>query len=258
MVIAWNGDRILVGNNEDWYDLNAKYWYESASEKYKYGAILFGFKKDGKFAQGGMNDKGLFFDGLYIDKVKLDKSTRSGKKAAPQHIFRQMLHNAETVEEALEYLEPYFIPFIKNAQIVIADSKGDYAVLNVNGITRRRLEKEKYVLISNFPAEQMTPKPNTDPTFEEANQYLVNLSSISTSEIKNTLNICHQNGDVKSVYSNVFDLTNKRIDNYYLYDFTKSHVIDLREKVNCDANRTYLFKEIFQKRFSEAKSTRPD
>lgn len=258
VVIAWNGDNILVGNNEDWFDLNAKYWYEPVTEKHKYGAVYFGFKKDGKFAQGGMNEKGLFFDGLYIEKVNLDKSTRTGKKAAPQHVFKEMLHNAETVEEALEYLEPYFIPFIKNAQIVIADSKGDYAILNVNGITRRRLEKEKYVLISNFPAEQMTPKPNSDPTFEEANQYLMNSGPISTSTIKSILNICHQDGEVKSVYSNVFDLTNRRIDNYYLFDFTKSHVIDLVENVNCDANKTYLFKEIFQKRYEEVKATNKD
>jgi hypothetical protein len=117
VVIAWNGDKILVGNNEDWFDLNAKYWYEPVAEKHKYGAVFFGFKKDGKFAHGG---------------------------------------------------------------------------------------------------------------------------------------------DVKSVYSNVFDLTNKRIDNYYLYDFTKSHLIDLGENVNCDANRTYLFKDIFQKRFSEVKASQPE
>jgi predicted choloylglycine hydrolase len=48
-----------------------------------------------------------------------------------------MLHNASTVEEALKYIEPYFIPFIKSAQVVIADQNGDYAVLNVNGIARR-------------------------------------------------------------------------------------------------------------------------
>ena len=141
VVIEWKGDRVWVGNNEDWYDLDAKYWYEPASKKESYGAVFFGFKGEGKFAQGGMNEAGLFFDGLYIDKVKLKKETRKGKKASPTHVFKKMLHQAATVDEALEYLDQYFIPFIKAAQMVIADQNGDYAVINVNGVTRSKLQK---------------------------------------------------------------------------------------------------------------------
>jgi hypothetical protein len=66
--------------------------------------------------------------------------------------------------------------------------------------------------------------------------------------------MCHQEGKVKSVYSNIFDLTDKRIENYYLYDFTNAHIIDLKEKVNCDENKTYLFQEIFRDRYNEVNS----
>ena len=254
VVIAWEGDKVLVGNNEDWYDMNAKYWYEPSDKNNKYGAIFFGFKKEGKYAQGGMNSEGLFFDGLYIEKIKLEKSTRLDKKAAPQHVFKKMLHNASTVEEALEYLEPYFIPFIKSVQIVIADKKGDYAVLNVNGITRRRLEKEKFVLISNFPAEEISPKSYSDPQFDKAQFELENSTSFTTDVIKNTLNICHQNGKVKSVYSNIFDLTDQRITNYYLYDFKQPYIIDVKNNINCEIDKEYLFAEIFPSKYEEVKS----
>lgn len=250
VVIAWDGEKVLVGNNEDWFDLNAKYWLEPSDSKSKYDAVFFGFKKDGKFAQGGMNSQGLFFDGLYIDKVKLEKSTRMGKKAAPQHVFKKMLHNAGTVQEALDYLDAYFIPFIKSAQIVIADRNGDYAILNVNGITRRRLEKEKHVLISNFPAEEITPQTYSDPLFDEALNLLETTSSLTHDIIKNTLEICHQDGKAKSIYSNVFDLTNQRITNYYLFDYDRPYVIDLKNKVNCEAGTVYYFKELFPDRFA--------
>ncbi len=254
VVIAWDGEKVLVGNNEDWIKIDAKHWYEPADDESRYGAVFFGFKGDGKFAQGGMNDKGLFFDGLYIEKVQLEKSTRMGKKAAPQHVFKHMLHNAATVEEALQYLEPYFIPFIKNAQIVIADQNGDYAVLNVNGVTRRRLEKETHVLISNFPAEEIGHNTDWDPVYTKALEELEGTQNITSSLVTSTLNICHQEGKVKSVYSNVLDLTNRRIVNYYLYDFENPHVIDLEQNLNCDPGRTYLFQDIFRDRYNEIHS----
>ena len=254
VVISWEGDKVLVGNNEDWVDMNAKYWYEPNDKKKKYGAVFFGFKKEGKYAQGGMNSEGLFFDGLYIDKLKLEKETRMGKKAAPQHVFKNMLHNASTVEEALQYLEPYFIPFIKSVQIVIADKNGDYAVLNVNGITRRRVEKEKFVLISNFPAEEISPKSYSDPLYDKAQAQLENSEQFNTDDIKNTLEICHQEGKVKSIYSNIFNLSDQHITNYYLYDFTKPYTIDVKNKVNCESDKKYFFAEIFPSRYATVES----
>ncbi len=258
VVIAWDGEKVLVGNNEDWFDLQAKYWLEPRDAKSKYDALFFGFKKDGKYAQGGMNSEGLFFDGLYIDKVKLEKATRLGKKAAPQHVFKKMLHQASTVQEALDYLDAYFIPFIKSSQIVIADKHGDYAVLNVNGITRRRLEKEKYVLISNFPAEEITPQSYSDPLFDQALDLLENAPTLTPDVIKNTLEICHQDGRAKSIYSNVFDLTNQRITNYYLYDYDRPHVVDLRENLHCEPDTMYYFRELFPERYALIKAREED
>lgn len=247
VVIAWQGDRVIVGNNEDWFDTNAKYWYEPARKNESYGSVFFGFKKDGKFAQGGMNEKGLFFDGLYIDKVKLKKETRFGKKAAPTHVFKKMLHEAATVEEALEYLSHFFIPFIKSAQMVIADQHGDYAVINVNGVTRRKLPKEQYVVISNFPAENITPGAEQLPEYHTACELLESNQPYSVDLITQVLDVTHQQGEVKSVYSNVFDLTSLKIYNYYLYDYGHSHVIDLTDISDLPADAVY-FKEIFAER----------
>lgn len=243
VVIAWKGDRVWVGNNEDWFDLDAKYWYEPAGKKDKYGAVFFGFKGEGKYAQGGMNEKGLFFDGLYIDKVKLKKETRKGRKASPTHIFKNILHRAATVEEALQILDQYYVPFIKSAQMVIADSSGDYAVINVNGVTRRKLAKESYVVISNFPAEQLQP---SSPVlgYQDACSIFENSSNPGLEEVTAALEVSHQNGKVKSVYSNVFDLTDQVIYNYYLYDYSTSHRIDFNKQLPEPGKMVY-FEDIF-------------
>ncbi|PQB03536.1 linear amide C-N hydrolase [Aureitalea marina] len=253
VVIAWKGDRVWVGNNEDWYDLDAKYWYEAPGKKESYGAVFFGFKGEGKYAQGGMNEAGLFFDGLYIDKVKLEKETRKGKKASPTHVFKKMLHQAATVDEALEYLDQYFIPFIKHAQMVIADRNGDYAVINVNGVTRRKLAKESYVVISNFPAEEIDPDYEI-PGYEEACSILENSDNPGLEEIRQTLDVSHQNGKVKSVYSNVFDLSNQVITNYYLYDYSKPHIIDFTDRLPVPDKAVY-FEELFPTRVEEVSTS---
>jgi predicted choloylglycine hydrolase len=231
VVIAWKGDKVWVGNNEDWFDPRGKYWYEPAGKNDRFGAVFFGFKNEGKYAQGGMNEAGLFFDGLYIDKVKLTKETRKGKKAAPTHVFKKMLHSAKTVEEALEYLDQFFIPFIKSAQMVIADQTGDYAVINVNGVTRRKLPKEQFVVISNFPAQDMEPG-HAIPGYTESCSLLEAVENPGLKEITRTLELSHQSGEVKSIYSNVFNLTDTVIYNYYLYDYRESFVIDLNDTEN--------------------------
>lgn len=250
VVLAWSGDQVWVGNNEDWYKTKAKYWYEPSGKKGPHGALFFGFRGEGRYAQGGMNDAGLFFDGLYIDEVALKRTTRQGKQAAPTHVFKHMLHRASTVEEALHYLDAFFIPFIKAAQIVIADRHGDYAILNVNGVTRRKLDQESYVILSNFPAEAGKPKPGKFPDYDRACQLMENRDTVDHNLITRVLKTTHQNGKVKSTYSNVFNLTDRIVTNYYLFDFDHPHVLDLSTDVRHLTKPVY-FRELFPGRAAE-------
>ena len=52
-------ENVYVGNNEDWYNPNSRYRVFPRSEG-RYGRIVFSFENN--WAQGGMNEKGLFFD----------------------------------------------------------------------------------------------------------------------------------------------------------------------------------------------------
>ncbi len=53
----------LAGNNEDWNNPLTKIWFLPPEEA-KYGRVYVGF--DDFSPQGGMNDQGLFFDGLAV------------------------------------------------------------------------------------------------------------------------------------------------------------------------------------------------
>lgn len=56
--LSSNG-KVLVGNNEDWTDQDSWIWFLPGKES-EYGMVLTGFGN--AYAQGGMNEKGLFFD----------------------------------------------------------------------------------------------------------------------------------------------------------------------------------------------------
>ena len=63
-------------------------------------------------------------------------------------------------------------------------------------------------------------------------------------EIRRTLELSHQSGKVKSIYSNVFNLTDKVIHNYYLYDYREPFLIDLNDTENLPL-KPILFSSLF-------------
>jgi len=74
VIMASKGGMVLVGNNEDWKNPNTRVWFIPASGE-EYGRVCLGF--DDGFAQGGMNDQGLFIDGNALSPTgwKADPAT---------------------------------------------------------------------------------------------------------------------------------------------------------------------------------------
>ncbi len=64
--LAANDQVALAGNNEDWRNPFTKLWFIPAGEG-TFGQMYVGF--DDYYPQGGMNDQGLFFDGLAVSST---------------------------------------------------------------------------------------------------------------------------------------------------------------------------------------------
>ena len=65
------GDTVLVGDNEDYFNPRTHVWFVPAEEG-KLGRVYFGF--DDFNPQGGMNERGLFFDGFTTAPRKVVRS----------------------------------------------------------------------------------------------------------------------------------------------------------------------------------------
>ena len=100
--------KTLIGNSEDWSDPDSKVWFLSPDSD-GHGCIFFGFKNG--WAQGGMNDKGLFFDGLAGSVKKWHRD--SNKKDYHGNLCEKVLKEVSTVEAAIPYFKKYNFPSLK-------------------------------------------------------------------------------------------------------------------------------------------------
>jgi len=101
----------LVGNNEDGTDPITYVWF-SPAEKSKYGRVYFGLSD--KWPQGGMNDRGLFYDGTACPLLEVKKS--KNKPIYNGNLSEKILEECSTVDEALELLGKYNLNYFRNGR----------------------------------------------------------------------------------------------------------------------------------------------
>ncbi len=137
--IAEGNGMLLAGNNEEHEDPNGEVRFDPVSAG-KYGLITFAF---GPFTQGGMNDRGLFFDCWAPNAFKLPpwqpgQLLPSGKVPDRQPTMdemwrictrydvtsKQMLESCATVEEAVIFYQSHYEASFGYAHIMVADRSG--------------------------------------------------------------------------------------------------------------------------------------
>jgi len=97
-----HGNVVLAGNNEDINNPLSKIWFEPP-EKGKHGITYFG---DGSnYPQGGMNDQGLFFDGVAGYPSDWVLSLRRPDDGGI--LFRKIMEECAAVEEAVAVFDQY-------------------------------------------------------------------------------------------------------------------------------------------------------
>jgi len=251
MFTVTTGDRVLMGNNEDYIEPGFV-WFVPATKK-RYGRVNFGFSN--KFVQGSMNDQGLCFDAAVVAEVPY---TPDSNKKTPRNLIERAMNECATVEQVIECFRRYNASHLSRTQFMFADKTGASAVIawmpekglsivRKDGpyqlIANTRLEAsafrcERYVL-----AERILSEPGADP-FES---------------IRNALSDIHQCGpQAFTSYSNIFDLTRGEVIVYNLADFGESITYSLDEEL-AKGKHTYELAEIFNNgdRLSEIRDSEP-
>jgi penicillin V acylase-like amidase (Ntn superfamily) len=219
------GNKILAGNNEDYINPNTKMWI-IPSEKGKYGKIFFGF--DDYFPQGGINEKGLFFDLFSTNPKKVLKSAKK-PKYIKDNLQDEILSTCATVDDVIKFLDKYNLEFLENSMAFLGDSKGNSIIIEGDSIIRKNGD---FQIITNFRQSE-----KTNITCERYNKMYEMLSKdheISIDYSKKILDAVHVEGlnsNISTLYSQVYDIKNLIIYVYNSHDFNNCLKIDLKEEL---------------------------
>ena len=212
IVMVANGKLVLAGNNEDWRNPKTKIWFIPASNG-EHGRVCVGF--DDMYAQGGMNDQGLFIDAnaLGFTGWKPDE----GKPAFVGELVDVILAKCATVAEVITFCQKYNIADLANARFPIADGTGASMVVEYGQGQVQYLRKTgAYQIATNFVMSNVKDGNYPCTRYRAADQMLRNAADISLDVVRAVLSATHQEGQYPTVYSNICDLRNGIL---YLYNF---------------------------------------
>lgn len=116
---------VLTGNNEDWLDKDTYVWFLPASPG-KYGRVCYGFET--AHPQGGMNEKGLFFDWFASGSQAAPQP--AGKPLYPGDLNDALLEQCANVDDALALYGRYHDPNLGYATMLLADAAGNVATVS--------------------------------------------------------------------------------------------------------------------------------
>ena len=230
IIYASDGKIALAGNNEDWNRPIGNIWFLPA-EKGKFGRVYFGWRFSGvRYPQGGMNDKGLFFDGATAENVVVPRD--SSKVPYEGNLILKAMEECSTVEEALKLYDRYDVSGSWGGQYLIGDRFGNSAIIEPQTIVRK---KGKYQIATNFYQSKTKPENITDTRYRIAKELFEKSESISVDLFRRILNATHQEEYsgymTATLYSNICDLKKGEIYIYNFHNFEDVVKINLQEEL---------------------------
>jgi tetratricopeptide (TPR) repeat protein len=210
------GNVILAGNNEDINNPLSKIWFEPP-EKGKHGITYFGYGSN--YPQGGLNDQGLFFDG--VAGYKTDWKPSPQRLEYEGILFRKIMEECATVEDSVAVFQKYnFSPF-QLARIFLADRSGASAIVGW-------FDGELKAIRDAGAFQAIGVKENTGLAMLQAVQDGKN--TVRVDDVKDVLKACHREDQNPTQYSNVCDLKNNIVYMYLYHDYSTAVKFDAAEE----------------------------
>ncbi|POY39339.1 penicillin acylase [Solitalea longa] len=164
--------KIYAVNNEDyWYDVKP-YIKIMPAKKDELARLWYGWDD---FAQGGINQEGLFFDGA----VTPDQKNTKGCKSPKGNTGNKILATCKTVEDALKFIEAKNI-CLTNGHLLFGDKTGNAAVVEwVNGERKIIRISGDHLMVTNFLLSDPTQGNYPCRRYEAMDQEIKRLESLA-------------------------------------------------------------------------------
>ncbi|MEL7531308.1 MAG: hypothetical protein AAFN10_08380 [Bacteroidota bacterium] len=218
---------VWVGNNEDYLNPNTYLWTKG-KEKGKYGAVYFGF--DNFFAQGGINEAGLVFDGFAMESREV-KNLKGKKKTNPAELIHMIMQYCATIGEVKEMADRYRLDFLSEAQLMFVDSKG-YSII-IEGDDWLEKGPGESQLCTNFYQSTINNFSEIScPRYLAGHEtlYSANPAEMDKNLCRDVINSMHsEEWWGGSLYSNVYDTRRKQIYLYLFHNYEEEVVLSVEE-----------------------------
>ncbi len=221
--------KIYAVNSEDyWYDVDAYIRIEPQS-KNKFARLWYGWDD---FAQGGINQKGLFFDAAVTPEQEKIKGFSNPKN----NLGDEILAHCSTVEEALSFLEKEKIALNKS-HMMFGDQTGNAVVVEwVNGERKLHWIEGNKLIMTNYLLSE--PKAGNYPChrYESIESRIAEMEKsgevINLLKLGNTFGQAGQPGRELekgrvggTVYTSFIDITDNKF--FLSYKLSNKNVIQL-------------------------------
>ena len=235
---AMNGE-VYAAANEDDYTPFTRIWYNPGSKE-RYGSVCFG-APDMQVA-AAMNEYGLFYD--YTAQYSIDPSNYQLKNPYMGDVFFEILGKCKTVAEALKFLENH--AYSAPSQVLLADATGASVVLHVGANVKKN---GTYQINTNFDILNVPAHNYTCGRYDRADRMLAGAKKLSVPFLRDILNETHQEGDLATQYSNVYDLKRGKIYVYLYHNYNHVYEIDLKKELS-KGYRIEMLADKFPKSFA--------
>jgi len=224
VIYGVDDDHALGGNNEDYSDPNTRIWFFPPEEG-KFGLALVGY--DGFIWQGGVNDQGLFFDGMAVDEpVQVEQGN---KPAYPGSLPLKALEVCSDVDCVLDLFDEYHAYDTWAFQFLFGDAIGNSVIIE----PRQTNRGGSFNVGTNF--YQSTTNENECrycDRYWTARSMFERADVIDVELMRDILNSTHLDGDYPTLYSTIYDLKENLIYLYLFHNFEEVKVFDLDEELS--------------------------
>ncbi|OFX20335.1 MAG: hypothetical protein A2041_00100 [Bacteroidetes bacterium GWA2_31_9b] len=217
--LTMNG-KTMVGNNEDYWNPNTRIWFEQGQEN-DYGAVYVGY--DNFWAQGGMNQAGLVFDGFSMDYLAINHTL--GKKSLDMNFLSYIMKKCAVVDDVKKYLSQYNLQGLETSMFLFIDKTGKYLIIEGDSLIIGN--NQSYVLSNFYPSRIKEENEIDIPIYHKGKKLLESQKDTSIRFCSSVMDTMHQerNWGAGTMYTTIYDLNEGIIYLYYFRDYT--HVVKL-------------------------------
>ncbi|MES2679595.1 MAG: hypothetical protein V4635_06900 [Bacteroidota bacterium] len=237
--ITKNGST-FVGNNEDYWDANTRIWFEKGKAG-EYGSMFVGL--DNLLAQGGMNEKGLVFDGFSVQQRQI--KVKKGKLRFYPTLFKDVIKKCQNTAEVYAMLNKYDISALNGGMLLYVEKGGKYLVVEADTML---MGNEDSYLLSNFCPSQTTNVQDLNiPYYQKGRKMLEQHTDTSLSYLTQLSDTMHQDwgeGFGGTLYTTIYDLNEGTVNLYFYHDYSVTVKFNLKDELN-KKDRILMIPEMF-------------